>query len=361
MSTHEVHDGGELPVRVGVCGASGTTGAELVKLLAVHPRAQLVFATAERHAGSTLDLIDPSAPAVLLQPFAAVDPADCEVLFVCLPHGEAAAAAARGMAAGARVIDLSGDLRLRDPRLHAQVYGSPRDPTLAAEAVYGLTEHNREAIASARLISNPGCFPTSVALALGPLYAAGVVHGTPIIDAKSGVSGAGRSATASTHFCSAANAIMPYKIGRQHRHVAEIEQTLGWLGGAAEPPQVVFIPHLLPVERGILSTITVPVGQATAADLHGLLVDAYRDEAFVGVLPEGRAARLRAVVGSNRAQLSVHEVEGTELVVVVSAIDNLLKGAAGQALQNMNLMLGLPEALGVPGAAVERSRLQETR
>jgi N-acetyl-gamma-glutamyl-phosphate reductase len=333
-----------------VYGATGTSGAELVRLLVEHPAVELRHATSRSEAGDPLDAVDPAAPAVRLTHPDEVDPREAELAFLCVPHGTAGEVAERCIEAGCRVVDVSGDHRLRAGEEHTRVYGSPRSQALADEAVYGLTEFAREQLRGARLVANPGCYATATTLALAPLAEAGLLGDLPIIDAKSGVSGAGRALSATTHFCSAEADVRPYKAGRAHRHVAEIEQLLAALDEEGREPRVVFTPHLVPLERGIEATIVLRDTGADAARVREVLVERYAGEPFVRVLGDGRQARIRGVAHTNRAHLAVSDVAGTNAVIVTSAIDNLLKGAAGQAVQNMNLMLGLDEALGLPGA-----------
>lgn len=337
-------------VRAGIFGASGTTGTELARLLAGHQAVDLLFGSSRQYAGALLSEVDPAAPHLELCHPTQVDPASLELAFLCLPHGSSAETAGRCLEAGARVIDLSGDLRLRDPALHRATYGTPRPPEVAEQAVYGLTELSREAVCTARVVANPGCYPTCVGLALLPLAEAGALRGPLVVSAVSGVSGAGRGATATTHFCSVTADVRPYKVGRVHRHVPEMEQTLAGVHPRGHWPTVVFTPQLVPLERGMLATCTVQTPGVSAAEARGLLVERYRHEPFVQVLPEGKTSRIRGAAGTNRAVLSLHEVEGSEALVLISAIDNLGKGAAGQAIQNMNVMLDLPETTGLPGA-----------
>ncbi len=304
-----------------------------------------MFATSRSLAGKSLREADPSAPPLKLVHDNEVNVQSVDVACVCLPHGEAARMVARCADTGVRTIDLSGDLRLHDAKLHAKVYATAREPKLAARAVYGLTEFARAQIASADVVSNPGCYPTCTAIALGPLAEEGLLPATVVIDAKSGISGAGRQATATTHFCAVADDVRPYKLGRAHRHAAEIEQTLGELGSAHT--KVVFCPHVVPIERGMLVTAVLESPALTASEVHELCTVRYRNEPFIEVLPLGQAARIRAVVRTNQAVLGVHCVEGTRHIVLTCAIDNLLKGAAGQAVQNLNLMFGFPETLGL--------------
>lgn len=334
---------------VGVAGASGTSGTELVRLLEAHPSVRLRFATSRTYAGSTLDRVDPAAPPVeLLHPDEAPwETAD--VVFLCLPHGSAGPAAARSVEAGARVIDLSGDHRLPDPETHARVYGGDRNQALADEAVYGLTELARGRVRGCRLVANPGCYATAANLALAPLAARGLVTAPPVIDGKSGISGAGRAAGPASHFCSVTEDVRPYKPGRAHRHVAEIERFLSAADPSPREHRVVFTPHLVPLDRGIQATITLTGVPGGADAVRAALAETYRGEPFVRVLPPDGEARIRGVARTNRADIAVFPVEDTDAVVVTSAIDNLLKGAAGQAVQNMNLMLDLPEDLALPG------------
>jgi N-acetyl-gamma-glutamyl-phosphate reductase len=337
-------------VTTGVLGASGTSGAELVRLLAEHPHADIRFATSRTEAGRFLDEIEPSAPPVRLVHPDDVDPSDAEAVFLCLPHGSAGTAAARCVRAGCRVIDLSGDHRLADPAAHAEAYGSERDAGLAARAVYGLTELCGDELTGARLVANPGCYATAAALALAPLAEAGLLGASalPVVDAMSGVSGAGRAASSRSHYCSASEDVRPYSGGRAHRHVPEIEQLLRRVDPSGTEHRVVFTPHLVPLNRGILATITVR--GVREPDVRAALQRRYDGSVFVRVLPAGRDARIRGVAGTNRAHLAVTPADGADAVVVTGVIDNLLKGAAGQAVQNLNRIAGLPEAAGLPGA-----------
>ncbi len=335
------------PVRVGIFGASGTTGAELLSLLACHEAMSVAFATSRSHAGRTLEDIDPALPRFPLTDPSCVDAGDVELVFCCLPHGKSAPVVEDAAHRGTLVVDLSADFRLRDEGLHQRTYGSDRSSALAARAIYGLTELNREAVRHAGVVANPGCYPTCTALALAPLVARGWVRGPVVVDAKSGVSGAGRSPAAHTHFLAVADDVKPYKLGRAHRHTLEIEQTLrGVSRDEVGAPSIVFNPHVVPLERGMLATIVAHVPGRTADDVRELLATVYGDEPLVDVRPEG-PARVRAVVRTNRAQIGVSPVEGSEHVVLTSTIDNLGKGAAGQAVQNANLMLGFPETTGL--------------
>ncbi len=332
-------------MNVGVYGASGYTGQELIRLLARHSQAKVIFATSETHADRRLDTLHPQLPPIEL-----VDPATApldkaDFVFLCLPHGAAAGVAVEALDAGARVIDLSADFRLRDAASYEQWYGAAHPaPALLAEAVYGLTEIAREAIGGARLVANPGCYPTSVLLALYPLAQAGIAAGRMIIDAKSGVSGAGRTPKQHTHFVEVADNLTPYNIGRTHRHLPEMEQVLrSW--GAADPA-LIFSPHLLPVPRGLLSTIYVPLAPGwNEGSLRDLFREHYDGEPFIQLLGQGEHATLAHAVGSNRCAIGLHVADGS--LILTSAIDNLIKGASGQAVQNMNRMIGCPETEGI--------------
>lgn len=328
---------------VAIFGAAGTTGVELASLLRRHPDVELAFCTSRDRSTVTLDEVDPAAPDVAVTHPDDVDLAAVDLAFLCVPHGTAGPLAERCIEAGCRVVDVSGDHRLRAADAHARTYGSERSQSLADAAVYGITEHARDAVAKAKLVANPGCYATTAVLALAPLAADGLLEDLAVVDAKSGVSGAGRTPTATNHFCSVDGDVQPYKVGRAHRHVAEIEQQLAAPDGKQRP--VVFNPHLVPLERGIEASIVVR--GASAERVRECLERAYDGEAFVRVLPEGRQARIRGVARTNRADLAVNDVEGTDAVVITAALDNLLKGAAGQAVQNMNVMLGLPEDRGL--------------
>ena len=335
-------------VRVGVYGASGTGGIELLHLLKGHPRTEVVFATSRGNAGEPARSVDPGAPEIRFDHPDEVDPAGVDVAFLCVPHGTAGELAARCLEAGSRVIDLSGDHRLESRAQHESIYASPRDEEVAARAVYGFTEHARDRVRDSRMVANPGCYATTAIAALEPIARSGLLGGLPVIDAKSGVSGAGRAATATTHFGSVADDIRPYKPGRSHRHVAEIEQILSKSRGTPTP--VVFTPHLVPLFRGIEATIFVPLSEGGAEDVRRVWSEAYGDDPFVRVLESGETARILGVARTNRIDLAVSPIDGVNAVIVTAALDNLVKGAGGQAIQNMNVMLGFDETTGLVGA-----------
>lgn len=337
-------------VKVAVVGASGYTGAELLRLLLNHGGVEVTCVTARQHAGSPVASVFPSLLGRTqlvcepLEPSAVAARAD--LVFTALPHESAMAAIPDILAAGARVIDLSADYRLRDPAVYAAWYAPHTSPELLAEAVYGLPELYREQIRGARLVANPGCYPTSVALALAPLLKAGLIDpASLIIDSKSGTSGAGRAAKLDSLYCEVNEGFKAYGVGK-HRHTPEIEQTLSALAGT--PVVVSFTPHLLPVNRGILSTcyatLTTPT---TTEDLLGLFDGFYQNEPFVRVHPPGSLPNVAYVRGSNYCDLGLVCDPRTNRIIVVATIDNLVKGAAGQAVQNMNLLLGLDESAGL--------------
>lgn len=346
-------------LRVGVYGASGTTGTELIRLLVGHPRCAVAFATSREFSGQSLRQVDMSAPDVLLNDPEDVDPSQVDVVFVCLPHGHAAACVDRCHRAGVRVIDLSGDLRVTNPAAHADAYGTSRNEDLLAHTVYGLTETARSAISDAAIISNPGCYATCVGLALWPLAQNGLLNDLVIVNALSGVSGAGRSPTHQTHFCSVFEDVRPYKLGRSHRHVAEMEQYLGWwTRSSLSTPKIVFNPHVIPIERGMLATIVTRASSVGVEALRDLYLEQYAEECFIALMPEGESARVRGVTRTNQVSIGIEVVPETDQIVITSAIDNLMKGASGQAMQNMNLMFGLPEEEGfvvTTGASLERN------
>lgn len=332
-------------VRVAILGASGYTGAELVRMLAGHPEFRITALTGDRKAGQPLASVFPHLGMLKLPDLVAIADVDfgkVDAVFCCLPHGTTQEVIA-GLPEHVSVVDLSADFRLTSLDAYAQWYGHPhKAPELQKTAVYGLTEIKREAIRSAHLVANPGCYPTSVQLPLVPLLKAGLIEADDIIiDAKSGTSGAGRSAKEANLYCEVTEGIHAYGIA-SHRHAPEIEQELGLAAG--REVLVTFTPHLMPMSRGMLSTIYVKTAQgAKAADLRAELTRVYADEPFVGVLAEGLVPATRHVRGSNFCLMNVFDDRLPGRVIVTSVIDNLVKGASGQALQNMNLMFGLPE------------------
>jgi N-acetyl-gamma-glutamyl-phosphate reductase len=334
-------------LRVGIFGATGYTGFELAKIIRRHPNAEIRFATSERSAGRRLSDVFACPWDIPLIPTdeAPVDEVDAALL--CLPHGASIPTVQRVVEAGVRAIDLSADFRLSDPKVYEQWYKTPHTATnLLAEAVYGLTELYREEIAGARLVANPGCYPTSVILGLYPLAKQGLIAGNSIIvDSKSGVSGAGRGLNLKTHFVEAHDNFSPYNIGHCHRHIPEMEAELGTALG--RPLSVTFSPHLLPVNQGILSTMYVTLAKPwSESKLHALYREMYAGEPFVHILPPGQLASLRHAVNTNRCVISLTPA-GNDQLIVCSAIDNLIKGASGQAVQNFNVMFGMEEVAGL--------------
>ncbi|MCB9154988.1 MAG: N-acetyl-gamma-glutamyl-phosphate reductase [Caldilineae bacterium] len=339
-------------LKAGIIGATGYTGIELVKLLRGHPAAEIGWLTSESYAGQRLSDVFPAPWDDPLLPLEAAPLEAADVVFLCLPHAASMPAVAAVRAAGVKAIDLSADFRLHDASVYQRWYNHPQSqPALLAESVYGLPELHRTEIAAASLVANPGCYATSVILGLWPLAHAGWLTGTVIADSKSGVSGAGRKPSLTTSFVEANENLSPYNIGYAHRHIAEMEQELhaakdteqaaGW--------HLVFSPHLLPVNRGILSTmyVSLPDGVDEAA-VRGTYDAAFTGEPFVHVLPAGRLATLQHAVNTNRCAIGLTFVPGQSTLIVTSAIDNLLKGASGQAVQNMNVMFGLDETSGLP-------------
>lgn len=333
-------------VKVGVFGATGYTGLELVSVLMRHPQAQIQFATSKTYAGHSLQDIVPAAPDLPLIPPQEAPLDTTDVVFLCLPHAAAANTAITALRANNRVIDLSADFRLQDGAIYERWYGvSHPAPELLAEAVYGLTEFARDDLPGTRLVANPGCYPTTSLLALQPILTAQIeLDGDIIIDAKSGVTGAGRTPKTHTHFVEIVDNFSPYSIGRSHRHLPEMEQVVAWWHD--DPPRLIFSPHLLPVPRGILANIYVPLGSGWQEDqIRELYANTYKNEPFVRLLPPGKLATLAHVTHTNRCAISLTFAADT--LILTSATDNLLKGAAGQAVQNMNVMFGIEEETGL--------------
>jgi N-acetyl-gamma-glutamyl-phosphate reductase len=326
--------------RVGVLGATGYTGRELVKRLAGHPRARIVCATSESEAGASLRRLARRVPEQALVRSADAPLEEADVVFSCLPHGDSAHWCERARRAGARVIDLSSDLRVVDENT----------PEWAREAVYGLPELHRENIRGAELVANPGCYPTAALLAIAPLVRRGLVRGGPIIiNAASGVTGAGRSPRRELLFAEVGEDFRAYGVGNRHRHLGEMRDQTAWLANGGGAPELVFTPHLLPVRRGILESIYIPISEELApADAIGLWLEDYRDEPFVDVFTD-RTPGLVDVVGTNHVAIGVAPLAhlSEPLLLVVAAEDNLVKGASGQAIQNMNVMLGWGETEGL--------------
>lgn len=336
-------------VRIGVLGASGYTGAELLRLLIAHPAAEIRWLTADRNAGQPVGALFPHLAHLRLPTLAKLDAVDldaADVVFCCLPHG-LTQGVVKSLPPSIRVVDISADFRLRDLGAYEATYGKPHEaPELQEEAVYGLSEHYAAAIRDARLVANPGCYTTTAELPLIPLLQAGLIEEDRIIiDAKSGITGAGRAAKEANLFAEVSEGFHAYGVAT-HRHTPEIEQCLTDFSKA--PMRVTFTPHLVPMNRGILATIyTRLTPGSSVADLQTQLANAYADAPFVKVLAPKSLPATRHVRGSNLCLVAVHpsRIEGE--AIILSVIDNLVKGASGQAIQNMNLMFGLPEDMGL--------------
>ncbi len=342
-------DGGKM-VRVGIVGASGYSGLELMRLLARHPQVELMAVTSREHEGRPVSAVFPALAGIVDLTYTWPDPAKlaaaAEFVFIALPHQAAMGVAPIFLQTGRRAVDLSADFRFRERATYEEWYQPHSAPELLAEAVYGLPELHREAIRRARLVGNPGCYPTSVILGLAPLLKHNCLDlETIIADCKSGVSGAGRGVSLATLYCEVNDSFRAYKVA-EHRHTPEMEQELSRLAGA--PVRLTFTPHLVPMSRGILATIYGRLSRKmTEAELQELYRDFYREEPFVRVGGPGELPATINVRGSNYCDVALRLDGRTGRVIVLAAIDNLTRGAAGQAVHNMNLMLGFPETLGL--------------
>jgi N-acetyl-gamma-glutamyl-phosphate reductase len=335
-------------IKIAIVGGTGYTGVELLRLLAQHPKADLRAITSRKEAGTKVADMFPSLRGRYDLAFSGAADAElrtCDVVFFATPHGVAMAQARELIGAGVRIIDLAADFRLADPGVFERWYKMPHSCTdLLAESVYGLPEINREAIRKARIVGNPGCYPTAVLLGFLPLVEAGLVDTDHLIaDCKSGVSGAGRKAELNLAFAEAADNFAAYAVGG-HRHLPEIVQGLN--RASKTPVKLAFTPHLVPMIRGILATLYAPL-KKTDVDLQALYEKRYAGEPFIDVMRAGSSPDTRSVRASNTIRIAVHRPQGTDLALVLAAEDNLVKGAAGQAIQNMNLMFGLPETTGL--------------
>lgn len=340
-------------IRIGIVGGTGYTGVELLRLLAQHPEADVRAITSRKDAGTPVAQMFPSLRG--RYDLAFTDPKDadlagCNVVFFATPHGVAMAHARELLSAGVRIIDLAADFRLQDPQVFERWYKMPHAcPDLLREAVYGIPEINREAIRKARIVGNPGCYPTAVQLGFLPLLEAGLVDTQHLIaDCKSGVSGAGRKAELSLAFAEASDNFAAYGVAG-HRHAPEIVQGLN--RASRDPVRLVFTPHMTPMIRGILATLYAPLRDRDA-DLQKLYEKRYAGEPFVDVMPAGSLPDTRSVRASNMLRIAVHRPPDSDQALVLAVEDNLVKGAAGQAIQNMNLMFGLPETAGLTAPPV---------
>ncbi len=345
-------------IKVGIVGGTGYTGVELLRLLAGHPEVELTTITSRGEAGRAVAELFPNlrghVDLVFQDPVVAALER-CDVVFFATPTGVAMAQAPALLAKGVRVIDLAADFRLQDVNLWQQWYGQTHScPELVSQAVYGLPECNRERIRQAQLVANPGCYPTAVQLGWKPLLAAGLIDSQGLIaDCKSGVSGAGRGANVGALLCEAGDSFRAYGVSG-HRHQPEIEQGLRIMS-EGRVAQMTFVPHLTPMIRGIYATLYARLTNAnsvTTEQLHALYAEHYRHEPFVDVMPIDAVPETRSVRGVNHCRIAVHRPSNGDTVVVLSTIDNLVKGAAGQAIQNMNIMFSLPETQGLEQIAL---------
>jgi N-acetyl-gamma-glutamyl-phosphate reductase len=345
--------------KVGVLGASGYTGSECVRLLLRHPQVTIALLTADRRAGQEMRDVFPQFSPYPLPKLTAIDGLDwaalgLDLVFCALPHATTQKVIKHLLARApqTKVVDLSADFRLADPKAYARWYGGEHHaPELQKEAVYGLVEVYRDQIRNSRLVANPGCYTTCAQLPLLPLIAVGAIDADEIVvDAKSGMTGAGRAAKESMLFSEVSEGVHAYGVGH-HRHMAELDQEFSLAAGRTVT--VTFTPHLVPMNRGILSTIYVRgTDGKTAPDLHRILSHAYRNEPFVHVLPFGEMPQTRHVRGSNMTFIGVAADRVPGRAIIGAALDNLVKGAAGQAVQNMNLVLGFPETMGLEQVAL---------
>lgn len=339
-------------IKAGIVGTTGYTGAELLRFLLKHPQVQVSVVTSRSETGKPVTELFPNLRGHINLVFA--DPetpalAGCDVVFFATPNGTAMKQAGPLLQAGVRVIDLSADFRLQDASLWSRWYGMPHAATdLLEQAVYGLPELNRGKIAAARLVANPGCYPTAIILALIPLLEQNCIDTQDLIaNATSGISGAGRTAVINMLYTETCESFKAYNVPG-HRHLPEISQALSLLSG--EKVALTFVPHLAPMARGIHATVYAKL--IKAVDIQGLYEQRYKNEPFIDVMPPGAHPETRSVRGSNMCRLAVHKVEPGKQLVLLSVIDNLVKGAAGQAVQNMNLMFGFDETTGLDAPAL---------
>ncbi len=343
-------------IKIAIVGASGYTGLELIRILLQHPEVAITCITSEQSSGKRVSEVFPTLRGkcdLLLENLVPELIAEkAEIIFTALPHKAAMVVVPTFLNLGKKVIDLSADYRLSDEKVYGAWYEEHLNPELLGDAVYGLPEIRRDRIRGASLVANPGCYPTSIILGLAPLLKNGLIKLDSIIaDSASGVSGAGRSAKVESLYCEVNDGYKAYAAGGVHRHTPEIEQELSLL--AAQEIKITFTPHLVPMDRGILSTIYgAPVMEIHREQLITLYSEFYRSEPFIRVLPDGSLPSTSFVRGSNFCDISPLVDVRTGRLIVISAIDNLVKGASGQAVQNMNLLCGLPETMGLEGVAL---------
>jgi len=340
-------------VKIGILGATSYTGAELVRMLAFHPNVLIDYVSSQSYEGKRLSDIFPALAGindrVLISPEDAQKWTDVDCVFSCLPHAASAQLLVPIIDKGIKVIDLSADFRIRDINIYKKWYCDDKHPDhpaprLIDKAVFGLSEHYREKIANASIIANPGCYVTSVLLPLLPLYKSGVKINMIIADSKSGVSGAGRGLKQNTHFPEAHENFSAYSVGHKHRHTPEMEQELSIAAG--KPVSITFAPHLLPINRGILSTIYINT-DISAAECEEIVKKHYTNEPFVRVREASDLPQIANIVHTNYCDIAFTGGTDGLPVIAVSTLDNLVKGASGQALQNMNIMFGLAETAGL--------------
>ncbi len=329
-------------IRAGIYGASGYAGLDLVDIISQHPNIEPVFGTSNIYAGEAI----PNSDLVFVPPDS-VSLDNVDVIFLALPHKAAAGMAKKGVEAGVKVVDLSADLRINSPEVYEKYYDTVHPHPELLPVIYGLPEINREQIKGIDVVATPGCYPTATLLGLYPLLQCDAVQpNLPIVvDAKCGVTGAGRKPSLTTHFAEVYSNLSPYKTGRAHRHIGEIEQEAHKINNSIGP--IVFSPHLLPVDRGLMSSIYVTLNDSMTSDkVYDLYCSIYGDEPMVDVLPPGKYATLKQVVKTNKGAISITPVLDN-YVHITSVIDNLRKGTSGQAIQNTNLMFGFEETLGL--------------
>lgn len=341
--------------KISIAGATGYTGLELLRILSKHPQADLVSLTSESYAGKNISEVFPSLAGEIDHELVPLNPdiaEKCDILFLALPHTAAMSKVPEFLKQSCRVIDLSADFRLQSAEVFEHWYNTPhQSPETLPQAVYGLPELHREEIRKAKLVANPGCYPTSIILALAPLVKSDWVDLKSIIaDSKSGVSGAGRKTSITTHFCESNEGVSAYNLAT-HRHTPEVEQELS--GQAGKGIQITFSPHLIPMTRGILSTIYLNLSRdVTYQELIDLYGKFYKNEPFIRLLEPGVFANTHFVAGSNYCDIGIQIDPRNQRVILTSAIDNLMKGASGQAVQNLNLLLGIDEKTGLDFPAI---------
>lgn len=340
--------------KIGIVGGTGYTGVELLRLLVQHPHVQLTAVTSRSEAGQPVAALYPNLRKHLDLTFSEPEIAalaECDLVFFATPNGVAMKMVPQLLDANVRIVDLAADFRLQDPLVWEAWYGMPHAcVNVLQEAIYGLPEVNRELIAGARIVANPGCYPTAVQLGFLPLLEHNLIdHHHLIADAKSGVSGAGREAKVTSLLSEVSESFKAYGVSG-HRHLPEIRQGLSQVTG--HDIGLTFVPHLIPMIRGIHTTLYGRLTVEDAGDLQALFEERYRNEPFVDVMPQGTCPETRSVRGSNQCRIAIHRPQAGDTVVVLSVIDNLVKGAAGQAIQNMNIMLGLDESVGLNQVAL---------